>query len=404
MKDLKVEFEYELRAILDYWKTNTIDTDQGGFFGKIDNQNRIDKAAPKGAVLNARILWSFSAAYNQQGNDDDLLIAKRSYEYLKTYFFDEEFGGVYWSVDAFGKPLDTKKQIYALAFAIYGLAEFYKAANLNEALDLAISLYRDIEVHSFDVGKNGYLEALSRDWRDAGDLRLSEKDANEKKTMNTHLHILEAYTNLYRYWPDQQLAERIANLLHVFDTKILDAKTKHLVLFFNEDWKSKHHIVSYGHDIEASWLMLEAAEVLHREELITKFKKLAVEIALAAAEGIGESGGMIYELEVDQNHKIAEKHWWVQAEAMVGFLNAFQLTGDQNFYNYFSRLWDFTKKHLIDKENGEWFWGVNADGSLMQGEDKAGFWKCPYHNSRACMEIIYRLKMIQTGANERIDL
>ncbi|MGY3051866.1 mannobiose 2-epimerase [Pedobacter sp. UYEF25] len=392
IKDLKIEFEYELRAILDYWKTHAIDTDQGGFFGKIDNQNQIDKTAPKGAVLNARILWSFSAAYNLQRNNNDLQVAKRSYEYLRTYFFDEEFGGVYWSVDALGNPLDTKKQIYALAFAIYGLSEFYKASESKEALNFAISLYRDIEVHSFDVGKNGYLEALSRDWREVDDLRLSEKDANEKKTMNTHLHILEAYTNLYRYWPDEQLAERIANILYVFDTKILNAKTKHLVLFFDENWKSKHDIVSYGHDIEASWLMLEAAEVLNRAELIAKFKKLAVEVAIASAEGIDETGGMIYETDVDQNHKIAEKHWWVQAEAMVGFLNAFQLTGAQKFYNYFLTVWDFTKESVIDKENGEWFWGVKADGSMMEGEDKAGFWKCPYHNSRACMELIRRLE------------
>ncbi|MET4080277.1 mannobiose 2-epimerase [Pedobacter sp. UYP30] len=394
VEDLKAEFENELLSILNYWRDHTVDKEYGGFFGKIDNENKVDKTAPKGAVLNARILWSFSAAYNQQKNEGDLQIALRSYDYLKTYFVDNEFGGVYWSVDEHGNPLDTKKQIYAIAFAIYGLAEFYEAADCKEALDLAISLYRDIEVHSFDVGKNGYLEALSRDWRDVGDLRLSEKDANEKKTMNTHLHILEAYTNLYRYWPDGQLAERIANLLQVFEKKILNAETKHLVLFFNENWQSKHHIVSYGHDIEASWLMLEAAEILHHEELISKFKKLAVEIAVASIEGIDESGGMIYELDVDKGHKVAEKHWWVQAEAMVGFLNAYQLSGDKAFYNYFIGVWNFTKNHIIDKENGEWFWGVNADGSLMQGEDKAGFWKCPYHNSRACMEIINRLKTI----------
>lgn len=393
-KDVKAEFEIELNNILSYWKDYMLDKEHGGFFGKLNNQNQIDDKAPKGAVLNARILWSFSAAYNEQKNEDDLKIAQRSYDYLTTHFFDREFGGVYWSVDYLGQPLDTKKQIYAIAFAIYGLTEFSKVADSKEALDLAIFLYRDIENHSFDGEKNGYLEALSRDWKDAGDLRLSEKDANEKKTMNTHLHILEAYTNLYRYWPDEQLAERIKNLLQVFRDHILDPKTKHLILFFNEDWQSKHQIVSYGHDIEASWLMLEAAEVLHDEELIKNFKRLALEIAIAAAEGIDESGGMIYEFEVDKNHRVEEKHWWVQAEAMVGYLNAYQLSGEEKFYKYFLKLWDFTKKHIIDKENGEWFWGINADGSLMQGEDKAGFWKCPYHNSRACMEIINRLKTI----------
>lgn len=388
------EFEAELKSILNYWTKYTIDEKNGGFLGALDNENKVTENAPKGAVLNARILWSFAAGYNYNQDASYLKLADRSFDYLKNHFIDKEFGGIYWSVDAFGSPLDTKKQIYAISFAIYGLTEYYKATNIQEALDLAISLFHDIEKYSFDEKNGGYLEALTRDWKEIGDLRLSDKDANEKKTMNTHLHILEAYTNLYRYWPDDKLKAKIVHLLDVFDQHILNQNTKHLILFFNEEWKSNYNIVSYGHDIEAAWLMLEAAEVVGDEKLIHHFEKLGVEIAQASLEGIDESGAMIYELEGDKNHQILEKHWWVQAEAMVGFLNAYQLSNNEVFYIQFLSIWSFTKKHIIDYKNGEWFWGVNKDFTLMQGEDKAGFWKCPYHNSRACMEVINRLKKL----------
>lgn len=388
------EFEAELKSIFDYWAKNTIDKQNGGFLGALNNENEVIENAPKGAVLNARILWSFSAGFNFSHNAQYLKLAERSFDYFKEYFLDQNAGGVFWSVDALGNPLDTKKQIYAIAFAIYGLSEYFKASRNQDALDLAIALYHDIEKHSFDHENGGYLEALTRDWQPIADLRLSDKDANEKKTMNTHLHILEAYTNLYKYWPDEQLGIKIKELLEIFDAHIIDKNTLHLKLFFDEKWISNYNIISYGHDIEASWLMLEAAEVIENEKLIHHFEKLAVEIAAAAVAGIDETGAMIYELDRDKNHRIAEKHWWVQAEAMVGFLNAYQLTKNEKFFDHFQSIWSFTKKHIIDQKNGEWFWGVNEDFSLMQGEDKAGFWKCPYHNSRACMEVINRLKIL----------
>jgi cellobiose epimerase len=391
---LITEFENELKSIFDYWATYTVDEKNGGFFGAIDNDNKITENAPKGAVLNARILWSFSAGYNFNQNVYYLQLAKRNFDYLINHFVDKEMGGVYWSVDTLGNPIDTKKQIYAIAFAMYGLAEYYKASNDSEALDLAVAFFYDIEKHSYDTENGGYLEALTRDWHTIADLRLSDKDANEKKTMNTHLHILEAYTNLYRYWADAQLKEKIKKLLEVFDKHILNKNTGHLKLFFDEKWNSNYNIVSYGHDIEASWLMLEAAEVIGEEKLIHDFKKIAIKIANASDEGIDETGAMMYELEVNKDHQIAEKHWWVQAEAMVGFLNAYQLNKKEHFFNHFLSVWEFIKKYIIDHQNGEWFWGVNKDFSLMQGEDKAGFWKCPYHNSRACIEIINRLKKL----------
>jgi len=389
-------FEKELSSILNYWSKYAIDKHFGGFLGAVDNQNNSIKEAPKGSVLNARILWSFSAGYNFNQNKEYLEIAHKSFSYIKQYFIDEEYGGVYWSVDYAGKPLDTKKQIYALSFTIYGLTEYFKATLDKRALELSISLYQTIEKYSYDDENEGYIEALNRNWQTIDDFRLSEKDVNEKKTMNTHLHILEAYTNLYRFWPYNKLKQQIENLLNVFSNHIIDKHTKHLILFFNENWQTNHNIFSYGHDIEASWLLLEAAEVINNNSLIKKFKKLALDMTIAASEGLDARGGMNYEFNLNNNHKINEKHWWVQAEAMVGFLNAYQLTNNQLYYHHFLAVWGFTQKHIIDNEKGEWFWGVKEDFSLMDGEDKVGFWKCPYHNSRACIEIIHRLKSLSS--------
>jgi mannobiose 2-epimerase len=388
---LQQEFKTELKNILSYWDTYTIDQAQGGFLGEVTNDNQPIPGAIKGSVLNARILWSFAAAYNLTRDAVYLTTAKRALDYIDQYFVDKANGGVYWSVNANGSPADTKKQIYALAFTIYGLAEYYKATADNQALALAIALFQDIEQHSFDAERGGYLEAFTKDWQLIDDLRLSDKDANEKKTMNTHLHVLEAYTNLYRVWPDAELARQTKALIQIFGKHIVNSGNHHLNLFMDEDWAIKGDIISYGHDIEASWLLLEAAEVLHEEETIERIKTLAVKIAHASAEGLNTDGSMSYEYEPAHHHRIDEKHWWVQAEAMVGYYNAYQLTGDEAFFDKVTALWDFTRTHIIDTDKGEWFWGINADGTLMAGYGKAGFWKCPYHNSRACIELIHRL-------------
>jgi mannobiose 2-epimerase len=389
---LSNSFKTELSNILEYWKTYAIDAEDGGFYCELTNDNQVVPGALKGSVLNARILWSFAAGYNITKNESYLPVAKRALNYIRDYFVDQEFGGVYWSVAANGVPADTKKQVYALAFTIYGLSEYYKATNDEDALQLAKSLYSDIEKHSFDSNKGGYLEAFTRDWKLIDDLRLSDKDANEKKTMNTHLHILEAYTTLYRVWPDEKLGAQIRGLIGDFIQHIVDAKNHHLILFFNEDWQVKSDVVSYGHDIEASWLLLEAAEALHDHKLIDEVEQLSVKIARASIEGIAAGGGMNYEYEPAAHHLIAEKHWWVQAEAVVGFYNAWQISGDSAFLKQSLASWNYTRQNIIDHIKGEWFWGLNADGSLMQGYGKAGLWKCPYHNSRACMEMIVRLR------------
>lgn len=384
-------FQQELAAILSYWSRRTVDEAHGGFYGQLDAHDAVVPGAAKGAVLNARILWSFSAAYNHEARPDYLALAGRAFEYVKTRFLDPEHGGVYWSVSSEGSPLDTKKQVYALAFTLYGLAEYYRASHDGTALTLAQAQYRAIEQHSFDAEKGGYFEAFARDWQPLADLRLSAKDANEKKTMNTHLHVLEAYANLYRVWPDAGLAQQIRALLRVFDEHIIDPETQHLRLFFDENWQSKSTIVSYGHDIEAAWLLLEAAEVLHDAALIARFQQRALQVAAAAAEGLDADGGLNYELEPPPGHIVRDKHWWVQAEALVGFVNAYQLSGEPHFLDKAEAVWHFTQQHILDRQAGEWVWGVAADHQRMPGQDKAGFWKCPYHNSRACLELLRRL-------------
>lgn len=386
----KEEAAQELENILQYWMKHTLDETSGGFVGRIDGNDTIHADAPKGSVLNSRILWTFSAAYNHKKNEAYLQIADRAYHYIINYFIDKEHGGVYWSVDHDGKPLDTKKQIYAIAFAVYGLSEYAIATGSEEAKRHALDLYDAIERHSHDNEKGGYIEALTQDWKAIADLRLSEKDANERKSMNTHLHLLEAYANLYRMGPHEELKKNIVETIHLFLDHIIDAETDHLVLFFDDDWQKRSQTISFGHDIEAAWLVQEAAEIINDAGLIAEVKSRSVKIAAAAAKGLDSDGGLWYERAGD--HLVKEKHWWPQAEAMVGFFNAWQLTGNDNFLKTSYRCWRFIQNHILDKKAGEWFWGVKEDGSVMTGEDKAGFWKCPYHNARACLEIVKRIE------------
>ena len=378
--------------ILPYWEKYMQDHENGGFYGRMSGDEKLMPEAEKGAILNARILWTYSSAYRLLKSSEYWEMATRAKRYLIDNFYDKRFGGIYWSLDYKGNPLDTKKQIYALGFAIYGLSEYHRATGDREALDYAIMLFKSIEEHSFDKEKNGYLEALTREWNEIEDMRLSEKDANEKKTMNTHLHILEPYTNLYRVWKNDELRKQIKNLVEVFLDKILNKETNHLRLFFDENWNGKDHIISYGHDIEASWLIHEAALVLEDETLLKRVEAVVPQIANAAGEGLQADGGMIYEKNTETGEVDADRHWWVQAETVVGYINLYEYFNNENALEKALQCWNFIKKHLIDSKNGEWFWSLKADGTINTIDDKAGFWKCPYHNGRMCMELLGRFQ------------
>lgn len=390
LANYKISVEEELDAILAWWATYMVD-ERGGFYGSVNNANEPDLAAVKGIVLNSRILWTFSAAYSRSRQHQHLVIAHRAFEYINEYFIDDQYGGVYWSVDAQGKMADGRKQVYGQAFCMYGMAEYYKATGNKSALQLAKKIFEQIEQYAFDKDRGGYIEAFTREWQSADDLRLSEKDENEKKTMNTHLHIVEAYANLYSIWPDASLRGKISDLLRLFDEYIISKKDQHLHLFMDENWQVKSSLVSFGHDIEAAWLLLECAGAINDKLYIDRYKSLSMALADAAARGRDTDGGLWYEYDPAQESWIKEKHSWPQAEAMVGFFEAWQLTNKPLYLKYSKDAFEFIKDTIKDKVNGEWYWGIHEDGSPMQKE-KAGFWKCPYHSARACMEISNRIE------------
>ena len=405
--------------ILRFWLDKMQDQEHGGFYGRIDGTGILHPEAEKGAILNARILWSFSAAYRVLGNQEYLEAATRAKDYIIEHFIDPEYGGVYWSADYQGNPLDTKKQFYAIGFAIYGLTEYARATDDREALDYALQLFDCIEEHAFDSEHNGYIEAMTRDWKPIADMRLSELDANFPKSQNTHLHIIEPYTNLLRCLKELQAKEScdyvpaigsvlpvgisvpietilcvegaLRNLIDIFTDKILNPETHHLDLFFEMDWtRGAGHLESYGHDIECSWLMHEAALVLGDQKVLDKVEKVVREVAKASEKGLRPDGSMIHEANLDTGHVDDDLHWWVQAENVVGWYNLYQHFGDEDALKKAVRCWHYIKDNLIDYKNGEWFWSRHPDGSLNTVDDKAGFWKCPYHNSRMCLEIIER--------------
>ena len=392
LKEFLGELDSELTcAILPYWMTRMIDHENGGFYGQIDGKGQLQPASPKGSVLNARILWTFSAAYNYYHKEEYLEVAQRAYNYCIGYFINKRNQGVFWSIDYKGNPLERKNQIYALSFMIYGLSEYYLATHNEQALAHAKMLFGSIEKYSFDPGLNGYFEAFDEDWLILEDLRLSEKDANEKKTMNTHLHILEAYTNLYRIWKNEKLKLQLKNLIEVFINKIIDHDTMHFQLFFDSDWKPKDKEISFGHDIEGSWLLQEAAEVLEEEDLITETRQIALKmVEVVCSQGFYQDGGLYYELLTDGSLD-TDKHWWPQAEAMVGLVNAYQVGKDPEYLKQAIQTWQFVKDKIIDEIYDEWYFKVDKNGDPYMEEDKAGIWKCPYHNSRACLEILNRL-------------
>lgn len=391
METLKKEMKQCLEDnILRYWIDKVTDNEHGGYYGRVDGHDQVHPEAEKGAILNGRILWAFSAAYRVLKKQEYLDAATRAKDYILDHFVDKEYGGVYWSLDCEGKPLDTKKQTYAIGFVIYGLSEYARATGDKQALDAAIKLYHDIEAHAFDEVYGGYVEALTREWNPIADMRLSDKDENGAKTMNTHLHVIEPYTNLYRVWPSKELRESIHRLLDVFTDKLYNKETHHLDLFFDNEWHGRRNIESYGHDIEATWLLWETALVLGEDDVKTKLEPIVVDLAKAADEGLQPDGSMIYEHWKDTGKTDRQRQWWVLCENVIGHANLYQYFHDTSALKVAKDCWTFIDKHLVDHVNGEWHWAVDDNGKINLEDDKAGFWKCPYHNNRMCLEIIER--------------
>jgi mannobiose 2-epimerase len=395
LTDYRRQLNDELHAILSWWAGKTQD-EQNGFFGSVNWNDLPDPLAAKGIVMFSRICWTFSTACSFTKNDEHRRIAKRAFDYINDHFSDRLHGGVYWSVDANGKMLDGKKQIYGQAFCIYAFAAYYKVTRDENALAAAKDLFEKIEQYSFDPENNGYIEALSQDWSEASDLRLSEKDENERKTANTHLHIIEAYAHLFSVWPDELLKEKIRNLLDIFRKHIISRNNDHLVLFFSDEWKPRSSLVSFGHDIEAAWLLAQCAGIIRDDSFVKIYRMISMPLTRAALRGLDYSdGGLWYEYDAAADHWVREKHWWPQAEAMVGFFYAWEISGEEAYLQLSINAWKFAKTYLHDSQHGEWFWGIQEDYSVITKE-KAGFWKCPYHNGRACMELIRRISSLLT--------
>ncbi|HNQ89219.1 MAG TPA: AGE family epimerase/isomerase [Verrucomicrobiota bacterium] len=382
----------ELRGrILPFWMREVVDHEHGGFLARLSNDLRPDPSGPKGLILNARILWTFSAVHQVWPETAYQDLARRAREYLDDRFWDAEHGGAFWFLDREGRVIDATKKVYGQAFLIYALAEFARAFGDRAALGRAIATFERIEQHAREPRFGGYIEAFQRDWTEAADLRLSAKDPNERKSMNTHLHLLEAYTSLFRSWPDPRLRARLIELIELFERRITDPITHHFHHFFDDAWQVRSDSYTYGHDIEGSWLLVEAADALGERALSDRVRRLAVDIAGAVrSEGLGADGGLAY---AGRRGAVTDagREFWPQAEAVVGFLNAGQLSGDAGYYDAAHRAWAYAEAHLADQVHGEWFWRVNPDGRPDLALWKVSEWKCPYHTTRACLETLRRL-------------
>ena len=394
LSQLAAECSQELDAILNWWMKYVMEQEGGVFYGEVSVQNEAITMAPKGTVLACRLLWTFFAAYRFTRDTAYREQARRVYEWISTHMMDPKHGGIYWTVTAAGEPLDSKKQIYAQAFAVYAFSEYALATSDERAAKQARELWQTIGQKAASAGSPGYEEALSREWDVLPDNRLSEREPVVARTTNTHLHLLEAFANLYDLIPEPALLADVEVLLQLFDKKIIVADGSRQELFFDEYWKPLQAPVSFGHDIESSWLLLQATERTNNASLIGRFRQHAITLAKGAAQAQDEDGGLWYEWDTIGREMVREKHWWPQAEAMPGFLNAWQLSADTAWLDRTFRVWDFIKMHIRDQRNGEWFWGVNAAGQPMTDMYKAGLWKCPYHNARACLEVLQRLQKI----------
>ena len=384
------------RNILPFWMARVADRGANTFLGSLTNDLVADPAAERGALLTTRILWTYSAAFSRYRDPEYLAMADTAYADLTKHFADRENGGYWWSVAANGAVRRDRKQVYGQAFAIYALAEYHGATGRAEPLERAVELYRLLERHAVERRHGGYLEAFDRAWGPIADMRLSEVDMNEPKSQNTHLHVMEAYSRLLEAWPDPGLRAALGGLVEIMLTRIVDPATAHLGLFFAMDWSPRSDRVSYGHDIEAAWLLVRAAQALGDPALAARIRPLAVRIAEATlAQGVDADGG-VYNEGGPGGLTNTNKEWWPQAEAVVGFLDAFEQSGQERFLGAALRTWDFIERHLIDRRRGEWFRGVTRDGRVLENELKVSFWKCPYHNGRTGLEAVRRLRALAT--------
>lgn len=371
-------------GVLPFWMDYAVAPD-GGFYGTVWRNGTPVSDAPRGGVLNARILWSFSAAFRTFADPSYLERANSSQRYFIDTFIDKVNGGVYWLVNPDGGVLNASKYTYAMTYAIYGLAEHYLATGNEESLRTAFSLYRTLEEKGRDPRYDGYVEAFTEDWR-----LLDKYDNDAPKTMNAHLHVLEAYTLLYRCRKDDGLRKRLEFCVDLFLNRLYDPARKHFNLFFDNEWNSLVTMDSYGHDVEAGWLLCEAARALEDRERIVRTARLALEVTKSCLdEGIDPKGYMAYEMKGGKRARHGS--WWGQIETMIACVNAWQISGEDDYLQSAGQVWAFVKDHMIDREYGEWFSDC-FDGEPKKEAPKVSMWRCPYHTVRLGVEMFNRLK------------
>lgn len=374
-------------GIIPFWK-NLRDDQYGGYYGYMDYQQNLDKKAVKGCILNSRITWFFSNAYMTLGDESLLDEARHGYEFLRDHCLDRECGGVFWSVKYDGTPEDTTKHTYNQAFSIYALSSYYDASKDEESIRIAEELYNLIEERCSDEG--GYLEAFDREFKPVENDKLSENGVIAERTMNTLLHVLEAYTEFYRVTKKEEVKKRLEWILDVVAEKIYNPKLHRQEVFFDSEYHSLIDLHSYGHDIETAWLVDRAVEVMEDPEYERKMtpitKALTKEIYETAFDGHSISN------ECEKGVVDTDRVWWVQAEGVVGFLNGYQKDPEKKEYlEAAESIWQYIKDYLIDKRSGsEWFWLLDKEGKPYEYKPIVEPWKCPYHNGRMCMEVIRR--------------
>ncbi|MCL2054271.1 MAG: AGE family epimerase/isomerase [Oscillospiraceae bacterium] len=386
IKTLKFECKQELtERLIPFWD-KLRDDEYGGFYGYVDSELAVDKKADKGLVLTSRILWFYSSCYSIIGGESNLSNARHAYEFVKNKCLDEKNGGVYWMMSHDGQVTDDRKYTYCQSFAIYALCAYYEASKDAEALELALELFDVVEKKCSD--EISYGDSFSADFKLCLNDELSENGITAEKTMNTVLHLIEAYTVLYAASNRQDIAERVYFLLKLTKEKLFDEKDNKLFVFFTRDMRVLGDVHSYGHDIEAAWLIDRACKVLENEALIDEWRERGLLIAQNILETAFENDAVNNERcgsEIDKT-----RVWWVQAESVVGFINAYEQSGELRYLDAALRVWEYIKNVQIDKRPlSEWHDSVGFDGNPKTAR-MAGTWKCPYHNGRMCVEVLKR--------------
>jgi len=382
-----------------------VDRARGGFHGALTNDLQARGDIPRSLVLCARILWTYSRAWRIFGDAACAGMARRAFRYLADRFHDPVHGGFYWQLDQDGDAVDDRKLVYGHAFAIYGLAEFCRAGPDPQALRLALEAYRGIASCSGARGLPEY-HVAHRDWTPHALQRLHPAERDAPRQTNVLLHLLEACANLLRVRDEPALRQRHRQLLEFFVAHVVGADGRHCARYFDADWRPVADGISHGHDIETSWLLTESA-ALHRDPaLAERAARAALALATSVLEEALEPDGGIVQASSAAGVTDATRHWWTQSEAVVGFCNAYQLSGQDRFLEAALRCWDYIERHFVDRRHGEWFAQLNRDGTLLRNAQglerfKAGPWKCPYHNARACLEIMDRIGPVGPPAGNR---